>query len=350
MLSFANDYSLGAAPEILTRLAACNNTPNPGYGTDDYCRAATEKIRAACACPDAAVYFLVGGTQTNEVVINTMLAPYEGVLAAATGHIHCHEAGAVEHGGHKILPLPETHGKLNAADIRRYCADFYADANHEHMIYPGMVYLSHPTEYGTLYSKAELEEITAVCKEYNMPLFLDGARLGYALASPASDLSLGDIARLCDVFYIGGTKVGALFGEAVVFTRQNAPRHFTTLTKQHGAMLAKGWLLGLQFDTLFTDGLYHRLAQNAIEMAERLKAVLHGAGIPFFLETDTNQQFLIFENEMLAALQKEVTVSFWEKADDDHTVVRFATSWGTTAAEIEKLSHILERLGSGRAE
>lgn len=342
MLSFSNDYSVGAAPEILQRLVAGNLDPNPGYGTDELCAAARQKIRAACACPGADVHFLVGGTQTNEVVINTVLAPYEGVLAAESGHIHCHEAGAVEHGGHKILPLPQQQGKISAADAERYCANFYADANHEHMVFPGMVYLSHPTEYGTLYTKAELEALTAVCKKYDMTLFLDGARLGYALASRETDVNLADIARLCDVFYIGGTKVGALFGEAVVFTKGNTPRHFVTLTKQHGAMLAKGWLLGLQFDTLFSDGLYQKLGENAIAMAQRLKSVLHRAGVPFFLETATNQQFVILENRTLEALQQKVSVGFWERYDDAHTVVRFATSWATTAQQIDALERILQ--------
>ena len=336
MISFENDYSLGAHPKILQRLMETNMEALPGYGTDHYCKNAIKKIQEACECPKAQVYFLVGGTQTNSIIISAMLHSYEGVIAAKTGHINTHEAG------HKILELPEHQGKLNAEEIRAYLKDFYEDENHEHEVFPGMVYLSWPTEYGTLYSRKELEDISSLCGEYEIPLFLDGARLGYGLMSAEADLSLSDIARLCDVFYIGGTKIGALCGEAVVFPRGNAPKHFMTMVKQHGAMLAKGRLLGIQFDALFTDNLYLNISRNAIQMAARLKTLLHQEGLTFYLESPTNQQFVILENEIYKRLQKNVALSFWSKYDETHTVVRFATSWSTTEKDLEELAEFLK--------
>ena len=342
MISFENDYSLGAHPKILQRLMETNMEALPGYGTDHYCKNAIKKIQEACECPKAQVYFLVGGTQTNSIIISAMLHSYEGVIAAKTGHINTHEAGAVEYTGHKVLELPEHQGKLNAEEIRAYLKDFYEDENHEHEVFPGMVYLSWPTEYGTLYSRKELEYISSLCGEYEIPLFLDGARLGYGLMSAEADLSLSDIARLCDVFYIGGTKIGALCGEAVVFPRGNAPKHFMTMVKQHGAMLAKGRLLGIQFDALFTDNLYLNISRNAIQMAARLKTLLHQEGLTFYLESPTNQQFVILENEIYKRLQKNVALSFWSKYDETHTVVRFATSWSTTEKDLEELAEFLK--------
>lgn len=342
MISFENDYSLGAHPKILQRLIETNMEALPGYGTDHYCKNAIKKIQEACECPKAQVYFLVGGTQTNSIIISAMLHSYEGVIAAKTGHINTHEAGAVEYTGHKVLELPEHQGKLNAEEIRAYLKDFYEDENHEHEVFPGMVYLSWPTEYGTLYSRKELEDISSLCGEYEIPLFLDGARLGYGLMSAEADLSLSDIARLCDVFYIGGTKIGALCGEAVVFPRGNAPKHFMTMVKQHGAMLAKGRLLGIQFDALFTDNLYLNISRNAIQMAARLKTLLHQEGLTFYLESPTNQQFVILENEIYKRLQKNVALSFWSKYDETHTVVRFATSWSTTEKDLEELAEFLK--------
>ncbi len=342
MISFENDYSLGAHPKILQRLMETNMEALPGYGTDHYCKNAIKKIQEACECPKAQVYFLVGGTQTNSIIISAMLHSYEGVIAAKTGHINTHEAGAVEYTGHKVLELPEHQGKLNAEEIRAYLKDFYEDENHEHEVFPGMVYLSWPTEYGTLYSRKELEDISSLCGEYEIPLFLDGARLGYGLMSAEADLSLSDIARLCDVFYIGGTKIGALCGEAVVFPRGNAPKHFMTMVKQHGAMLAKGRLLGIQFDALFTDNLYLNISRNAIQMAARLKTLLHQEGLTFYLESPTNQQFVILENEIYKRLQKNVALSFWSKYDETHTVVRFATSWSTTEKDLEELAEFLK--------
>ena len=341
MLSFENDYIAGAHPEILKRLAETNLESLSGYGTDPYCASAREKIRAACQAKEADVYFLVGGTQTNSVVISSMLRSYDGVLCADTGHINTHEAGAIEYTGHKVLPLPQKQGKISPNDLERYLSDFYGDENHEHMVFPGMVYISHPTEYGTLYTKDELTSLSELCRAYHIPLYMDGARLGYGLAGSGTDVSLGDIARLCDVFYIGGTKVGALCGEAVVFPKGNAPAHFLTIAKQHGALLAKGRLLGIQFDVLFTDDLYLQISKNAIQAAEALKSIIKEKGYPFYLESPTNQQFILLENSRLEKLKKEVAFSFWNKADENHTIVRFATSWSTTSDDLKKLREIL---------
>jgi len=340
MISFESDYIAGAHPRLLQRLLETNLEPLSGYGSDPYCASAREKIRAACAAPEAEVLFLTGGTQTNALVLSALLRPWEGVVSAQTGHIATHEAGAIEHTGHKVLTLPQHLGKLEAAELARYVTDFYADGNHEHMVFPGMVYLSHPTESGTLYSLAELEEIARICRTHSMPLYVDGARLGYGLMSDETDVSLADLARLCDAFSIGGTKVGALCGEAVVFPRRT-PEHLLTTVKLHGALLAKGRLLGVQFDELFTDELYFRISRHAIDCARKLKEILREKGCNFYLESPTNQQFLILENQKLAELQKEVAVSFWEKYDETHTVVRLATSWSTTEEDLERLRELL---------
>lgn len=341
MISFASDYIAGAHPRILAALTESNFETLSGYGTDPYTLRAIQKIKDACACPEADVYLLVGGTQTNALAIDAMLSLSEGVIAAETGHIAAHEAGAVEFTGHKVLTLPQHEGKIDPDELAAYLAAFYADENHSHMVQPGMVYLSHPTEYGTLYRRAELEKIADICHRYDLSLYLDGARLGYALASRAADMTLADIARITDAFYIGGTKVGALCGEALVFTKKNTPKHFFTLIKQHGALLAKGRLLGIQFDTLFTDNLYLEISRHAIEMAERLKAILTEKGYRFYLNSDTNQQFIVIEDDRLAALQREVSVSYWEKPDATHTVIRLATSWSTTEADLATLSALL---------
>ena len=341
MLSFACDYNEGAHPKILEKLMKTNFEQLAGYGDDHYCTSAKAKIKEACGCPEADVHFLVGGTQTNQIVIAAMLAPYEGVVAAKTGHVATHEAGAIEHSGHKVLEIPEYDGKIKACDLRSYVETFYGDGNHEHMVFPGMVYISHPTEYGTLYSRQELEDIAEVCHEFKMPLYLDGARLGYGLASRQTDVGLQDIARICDVFYIGGTKVGAFCGEAVVFTKNNTPKHFLTQIKQHGALLAKGRLLGIQFDTLFTDDLYLKLGRNAIEKAEMLKSLIKEKGHRFHLESPTNQQFIIIENGRMEELAEDVMFSFWEKYDDNHTIIRLATSWATTDEDLDKLAEVL---------
>lgn len=344
MISFSCDYAKGVHPDILKAISDANNDAFEGYGIDPYTESAKTKIRNACKSPDADIYFLIGGTQTNSTVIATMLRPFEGVVAVNTGHIGVHEAGAVEYTGHKVLTINEHLGKMDADELRQYLADFHADDNREHMVYPGMVYISHPTEHGTLYTAKELKDIHGICKEYDIPLFIDGARMGYGLMSNNTDVDLECISNNCDAFYIGGTKVGALFGEAVVFPRKNTPKQFYTMTKQHGAMLAKGWLTGLQFDTLFTNDLYYRISRNAIDRAEELKSVLKKHNIEERLLTDTNQQFVVLENSFMQKLQEKVTIGYWEKADDTHTVVRFATSWYTTKEEIEELDQIFDEL------
>lgn len=341
MLAFESDYNHGAHPQILQRMMETNTEAYPGYGTDVVCESAKKKIRAKINKPEAEIYFGVGGTQVNQLVIDTVLAPYEGVVAATTGHVSAHEAGAIEFSGHKVLTVPGYDGKIRAKDVQQLIDTFYGDANHEHMVFPGMVYLSFPTEYGTIYSKKELEEIHKVCKEFHIPLFIDGARLGYGLMSKASDITLEELADLCEVFYIGGTKVGALFGEAVVFSNMQAPPHFVAQIKQHGALLAKGWLLGLQYDVLFEDDLYLTISRNAIDMAEKLKKVLLEKGYRLFLDTPTNQIFVVLENGKMEELRSAVRFGFWEKYDDNHTVVRFATSWATTEEEIEALAAVL---------
>ena len=337
MLSFVNDYSEGAHPKILERLNETNFEQLAGYGSDRYCEQAKEKIRAAIGCPEAEIFFLVGGTQTNQVVLDSLLRSYDGVIAAESGHVNVHEAGAIEHGGHKVLALGHRDGKLSAETVREYVETFYADGNYTHMVFPGAVYISHPTEYGTLYTKAELAALHEVCAAHHIPLFLDGARLGYGLAATGTDVTLRDIAALTDVFYIGGTKVGALCGEAVVFPHGGMPAHFLTVVKQHGALLAKGRLLGIQFDTLFTDGLYEKISRNAIETANALKKGLAAKGYRFFMDSPTNQLFVVLENAQLAALEGKAKFGFWEKFDDSHTVVRIATSWATKMEEIEQL-------------
>ena len=341
MLSFECDYNTGAHPKLLEALARTNLEPQPGYGEDEYCVRAAEKIRAACRAPEAAVRFLVGGTQTNQVVIASLLRSYEGVLSAVTGHVNGHEAGAIEYSGHKVLTLPQHLGKIDASELRAWLETYFGDEAYEHMVRPGAVYVSHPTEYGTLYTRAELEAVAAVCRKYGLPLFLDGARLGYGLMSSASELTLPDLAALCDVFTIGGTKCGALCGEAVVYPRGNAPEHFTSIIKQHGALLAKGRLLGLQFDALFTDGLYFEIAKNAIDKAERLKELFRDKGWRFFLDSPTNQQFVLVPDELVRRLEKNVRFSVWEKPDAAHTVLRFCTSWATTDEDIDRLAQLL---------
>lgn len=341
MTSFESDYIAGAHPEILRRLAETNLEPLSGYGADIYCERAKQKIRDCIGLPEAEIFFLAGGTQTNAVVISTLLSDWEGVLAAKTGHISSHEAGAIEYTGHEVLELPQRDGKIDPDDLRAYLAAYYGDENHEHMTCPGMVYLSHPTEYGTLYSRAELQSISGICWEYHLSLYLDGARLAYGLMSRETDLTIRDIAELCDVFYIGGTKVGALCGEAVVFTRGNMPKHFLTSVKKRGALLAKGRLLGVQFDALFTDSLYFRIGQHAIDLAEKMKQILLAHGLPLAVQSPTNQQFPVLENGQLEKLREKIAFSFWEKQDESHTVVRLATGWSTTEEDLQALEEAL---------
>lgn len=340
MLFFENDYGYGAHPKVLEHLMETNMEAVSGYGNDKFTASAAEKIKKACSCPEGQVYFLTGGTQTNMVVIDTLLRPYEGVVASSCGHVNTHEAGAIESTGHKVLTVPHKNGKLDADDLRDYVQTFHADASHDHMVFPGMVYISHPSEYGTVYTKNELERISAVCHEFDMPLFLDGARLVYGLASD-TDVTLADIARLTDVFYIGGTKCGALCGEAVVFTHGNMPRQFDTMVKRRGAMLAKARLNAVQFDALFTDGLYEEICAPAVRLALRLRDGLAAKGYRFSIDSPTNQQFLIMENDRLPALGEKVKYSFIEKYDAEHTVIRLATSWATTEEQVDELLNIL---------
>ena len=341
MLSFASDYIEGAHPAILQRFMDTNLVKQAGYGSDEYTASAKEKIKAACGCPEADVWFLTGGTQTNQIVIDSLLRSYEGVVSAATGHIAAHEAGAIEFTGHKVLPIPQYQGKMKAADLSAFLAAYHADETAEHIVRPGAVYISHPTEYGTLYTKDELKALRLVCDEYDIPLFMDGARLGYGLAASDTDVTLPDLAELCDVFYIGGTKVGALCGEAVVFSRRKAPKHFLSIIKQHGALVAKGRLLGVQFDTLFTDDLYMKISRHAIEMANLMRSIFRECGYEFFMETTTNQIFITLTDERKAELERECVLSFWEKPDAEHTVVRFATSWATREEDVRALAAIL---------
>ena len=342
MLTFENDYSTGAHPLIIQKLTESNFVSQKGYGNDEYAASAKEKIKKACACPHAEIAFIVGGTLTNAVVISSLLRPHEGVISATTGHVSTHEGGAIELTSHKVITLEQKEGKISPENLAQYLEDFYNDGNHEQSVFPGMVYVSHPTEYGTLYTKAELEKISSICKSYSIPLYLDGARLGYGLMSKKSDLTLEDIARITDVFYIGGTKVGALCGEAVVFTKNNMPTYFKTLLKQHGALLAKGRLMSIQFDVLFENGLYFELSKNAIEMAEKLKELFVSRGYKLFIDSPTNQQFIIMDNEEMKRLEEKVVFSFWEKYDERNTVVRFATTWSTTEDDINALAEILK--------
>ena len=345
MLSFESDYIEGCHPEILRRLSETNMEQLSGYGSDCYTESAKKKIAKACGIDNfEQIYFLVGGTQTNQIIADTVLKPYEGVIAAVSGHINAHEAGAIEYTGHKVLPLPSHEGKIDALELKEFLSEFYADENSSHMVYPGMVYISYPTEYGTLYTKRELSTLSAICRENHISLFLDGARLGYGLESPDSDMTLKDIASLTDVFYIGGTKVGSLCGEAVVFTKDNMPEHFTTLVKKHGALLAKGRLLGIQFDTLFTDDLYFKISAHAIEMANLLRSALVKK-YDILMDPDghsvSNQIFVILRNSEMQKLKEKVAFSFWEKYDESHTVARFATSWATKKEDVEKLIDLL---------
>ena len=340
LLSFSSDYMEGAHAEILRRLAETNMEQTAGYGLDEYSEGAREKIRKACRSPRAEIHFLSGGTQTNRIVISALLRPYEGVIAADTGHITVHEAGAIECGGHKVLALPHEDGKLTAEAIEAHLRTYHEDANRDHMVRPGMVYLSHPTEYGTLYTMDELEVISAICRTNRIPLFLDGARLACALGCPANELTLAAIARLTDVFYIGGTKCGALCGEAVVFPKPAAIPHFFTIVKQSGALLAKGRVLGIQFDTLFTDGLYERGGAHAVAAADRIRAALTEKGYRIAIDSPTNQIFLALDDAQLMHLSAEVSMGFWEK-QGDVTIMRIATSWATRDADVERLIAVL---------
>ena len=344
MIRFNCDYLEGAHPKILEKLAETNFVQTPGYGEDEYCERARALIREKCQAPEAYVQFLVGGTQTNTTVIASILRPYQGVLSAVTGQINVHETGAIEATGHKVLPLPSEDGKITAAQVQEAYDAHWADGSHEHIVQPGMVYISHPTENGTLYTKEELKALYETCSRLGLPLFLDGARLGYGLMSEKSDLSFPEIAAYTDVFYIGGTKVGALFGEAVVITNPALMKDFRYMIKQHGGMLAKGRLLGIQFLTLLEDGLYEEIAGKAVRQAMRLKEAFLEKGYPLFYDSYTNQQFPILPKEHLEQLKEKYSFELWEDLDEEYSAVRFCTSWATKEEQIDALIADLDEL------
>ncbi len=341
MLRFDSDYMETACPEILDRLSSIILEKNTGYGEDKYSKSAAEKIKAACNAPNAEVFFLNGGTQANMCVISCALRTVEAVIAADSAHIATHEAGAIEASGHKVLTIPAVDGKISAQAVDEYMHEFISDENNAHTSQPAMVYITQPTEFGTLYSKSELIALRMSCDRYGLSLYLDGARLGYALASDVNDVSLADIAMLCDAFYIGGTKVGAMFGEAVVLTNHSLFKYFFTHIKSRGALIAKGWITGLQFDTLFTDDLYFRISKNAVDRAMELKKILIDRGYRLYIDSPTNQQFVIIRDEDLTKLEGKVAYGFWMKPNDSETVIRFATSWATTPEQVEELKKYL---------
>jgi threonine aldolase len=341
MLHFESDYLEGAHPKILERLAAASDKQNISYGFDEYSASAREKIKAACECPQAEVFFISGGTQANAVVIDALLKPWQGAVAVNTGHIANYEAGAIEASGHHIKTIPHHEGKLDADELARTLKTFYENSSYKHMPQPGMVYLSHPTEYGTLYTGEELTQLRDVCDAYSLKLYVDGARMGYGLVASGTDVDLPAIARLCNAFTIGGTKVGALMGEAVVFTDPRQAEGFHTLMRQHGAVLAKGWLLGLQFDTLFTNDLYLTCARHAVRMAEKLRAALIQKGYRLYANSPTNQVFPVVENSKLAELKEQVGYSFWETFDEQCSVIRLVTSWATSEDDVDALIALL---------
>lgn len=333
--NFNSDYTRGAHPDVLQALLETNLDQTVGYGCDDYTAKAERLILKACGLRSGRVHLLVGGTQTNATAITALLRPHEGVIASQEGHIAIHEAGAIEAGGHKVLTLPHHQGKLRAEDVQRYIEDYYRDETHEHIVAPGMVYISHPTELGTLYTRAELSDLSAVCRKANIPLYLDGARLAYGLQAEGTDLSLTDIAELCDLFYIGGTKCGTLFGEALVCKPPYDLPYFRSVIKQQGALLAKGRLLGLQFCALFTNGLYERIGAHAIEQAMRLKAGMLAKGYELYIDSPTNQQFFVLPNDELDRLQGFASFELWGPRGATHTPVRFVTDWATEPSAIE---------------
>lgn len=344
MIRFNCDYSEGAHEKVLERLIATNMEQSEGYGMDEYSMRAKELIKRLCGRSDAEVHFLVGGTQTNLTVISAGLRPYQGVIAAHTGHINVHETGAIEACGHKVLALPSENGKITAKQVEACYQEHISDVDCEHMVQPKMVYISQSTELGTIYSKEELEKLSEVCRENGLLLFMDGARLGYALAASDNTLTLEDLARLCDVFYIGGTKVGALFGEAVVITHPFIKEDFRYLIKQKGGMLAKGRLLGLQFLALLEDGLYMEISRHADELAEQLRKAFHKAGISFLVENTTNQLFPILPDSVLEKWKEKYSFSYQQRADGGHSAVRFCTSWATKREDVEQLIEDIERI------
>lgn len=342
--SFESDYNNGCLPEILRRLSETNDEKASGYGFDPYTERAKDRIRKACDMTEAEVHFLVGGTQTNATAIDSLLQGCEGVLSVDTGHINVHESGAVEAFGHKVLVLPGiAGGKMAASQINDYMRKFLADETYPHMVQPGMVYITLPTELGALYSRKELADIYTVCQQYGLRLYVDGARLGYGLMAEGNDIDLPFLAHHCDAFYIGGTKVGALLGEALIYTNTRAPKYIFTIIKRHGALLAKGRVLGLQFDTLFTDDLYFRVSRHAIDMAQALRKVFAKHGLSLGIDSPTNQQFVILSKEQKQRLAEEIAFEIWEPLPNDHLLCRFVTCWATTEADIAALDEALKR-------
>ena len=341
MLSFENDYTIGCHPKVLQHLVDTNEEVLAGYGTDTYSERAKEKIRAAIGCPEADVFFAVGGTQTNQLVIDAMLASWGGVISPDTGHIALHETGAVELNGHKVITLPQHEGKILAEELDAFMEEFTIRNKYGELPVPGLVYISWPTEYGTIYSKAELQAIRASCDRWSLPLYIDGARLSYGLAAHECDITVQEFASLCDAFYIGGTKVGALCGEAIVFPRGNAPAYFRSSVKQHGAMLAKGRLIGVQFDALFTDDLYFEMGKHTIAMSDLLKETMRRCGCPIYLESPTNQQFTVMTRERMERISKEARLLYWDPLPDGNVVVRIAVSWSTQPEDIAVLERLL---------
>jgi threonine aldolase len=336
MISFESDYNNGCHEAILKRLIETNDERATGYGLDDYCTAAKEKIRLACGKPDADVFFLVGGTQTNATVIDAMLHSYQGVLSVETGHINVHESGAIEFGGHKVLALPSHDGKMDPEELAQWLHDFFADPTYDHMVFPGIVYITFATEMGTIYTLKELQAISDICKRYELPLFIDGARLGYGLMAEGCDVTLQQLADLCDAFYLGGTKCGAYCGEAVVFPHHNAPAHFFTIVKQHGALMAKGRLLGIQFDALMTDGLYFKIARHAVAQAMRLRDAFVSKGYKMYSDSPTNQQFVLLDKATIERLEKDFVFEQWYPVGNLMNC-RFVTSWATDSCDVDAL-------------
>ena len=341
MISFENDYSNGAHPKVLENLIKHNGAHPTAYGFDEFSERAKGRIREAIGMPDAQIFFLTGGTQANATTIDSLLYQYEGVICADTGHINVHEAGAVEFTEHKIITLPNHDGRLDAKELEKYLDDYKHDGSRAHAVYPGLVYITFPTEFGTLYTAQELDNIYKVCQHYDIPLYVDGARLGYGLMADECYITLPWLARHCDEFYSGGTKIGALCGEAVVFTNRQAHKHFFSIQKQHGAVIAKGALIGLQFDALFTDNLYFDISRHAIEMAVQMKQMFKDKGYQFYMDSPTNQQFIILHNDQVERLAEKVEFTHWGKADIHHTICRFVTSWATTPDDLNELKRLL---------
>lgn len=347
MLNFASDYMDTCRPEIISALTKTQGKEYTGYGTDEITERAKAKIRALCNAPDAEICFLAGGTQANAFVIDTMLESFEGVICASTGHVNVHEAGAIEFTGHKVMPLPMNNGKITADQIDQYMQTFESDENNTHMVAPGMVYISQPTEYGTLYSKTELEAIHSVCRNHHLYLYIDGARLAYALAAKENDVTMADLTQLCDVFYIGGTKCGAMIGEAVVLPKRDTITHLVTHIKQHGALLAKGWIAAIQFDTLFEidengETLYLKCGKTGVKAADEIRSALVAEGYTLYLPNPTNQVFFTMRDSLYNTLCQHARLGFMEKPDPNHTIARICTSWATTQEQIQGMKKLLQ--------